>query len=40
MKESIRRIDPGVSIARARIEEGVVTRWHGLAGPAHHQEKS
>ena len=24
--------DPGVSIARARIEEGVVTRWHRLAG--------
>jgi mannose-6-phosphate isomerase-like protein (cupin superfamily) len=24
--------DPEASIARARIEEGVVTRWHRLAG--------
>ncbi len=26
--------DPEVSIARARIEQGVVTRWHRLAGTA------
>ncbi len=26
--------DPGVSIARARVAPGVVTRWHRLAGTA------
>lgn len=26
--------DPGVSIARARVEPGVTTRWHRLAGIA------